>query len=158
MNSSYTARIQQSIAANEHKAVTSANSHTTAVINAQDDILHRRLKEIVPAHIAIPGWAESTIPIALAGVIAAVLPIADIADTCLNPMCSDYAAATAALSSLLAGLGAVGALEFLVQAITNPESFGSQVAGYADSVGNDAVRALGGILQLPTSELGGLVE
>ena len=127
--------IVQSISAAEHKAIQRSESYTTAAVASLNDIYHRRLHEVVPAHISIPGWAEATIPIALAGVIAQVLPLAEMADTCFNPMCADYAAATAALEGLIAGLGAVGVLSFLVNAINSPGTFGRSVGEAGDEMG-----------------------
>ena len=138
--------IAQQSAAAEHKAIQRSESYTTTAIGSLNDQYHRRLHEVVPAHIAIPGWAEATIPIALAGVIAQVLPLAELADTCFDPMCADYAAATAALAGLLEGLSAAGAISFLAEAIKNPTGTAAAVADIGQGIAETAASTLADIL------------
>ena len=155
VNGAYTHQVTQSIAAAEHKAVTSANSHTTSAIQAENDTLHRRIVTLqAQLGIHIPD-AVNTIPIALAGVMSYAAVLEAAATECYNPMCQDYHAAEAALASLMAGLGAAGALAFIARAITDPEGFGTQVAGYTESVGDTAISSLGGILGISIRQQGG---
>lgn len=148
LNGPYHAAIVARIAQAELDAEVHSREVAIELIQDQDHIFQHRAAALADARgLTIP-WAADTIPIALAGIAAAVVPIEAEMLRCVNPMCSDWNAAKGLLEGLVAGIGTVGAIEFLVGAITHPESFGKTVAGYADEVGNLAVDSFYGILGL----------
>lgn len=142
--------IDQTILREERKAIARAEAYTTAAIGALDEVYHRRLRELVPAGTAIPGYALDTIPIALAGTIAALLPLVAEAETCWNPMCADWNLAKDVLESALSGLAAAGVVAALAEMVTNPAAAAKVVAGAAGDVGGSA-EALWESLGIPLS-------
>ena len=138
--------IAQQSAAAEAKAIRRSEAYTTTAVNSLTDQYHRQLQRTYPTHLSIPGYAEATIPIALAGVIAQVATLAEQADLCTSPMCSDWNLAKDALASLGLTLGAAGAISFLVEAITNPVGTAGAVADIGLGLEETAVSTLANIL------------
>ena len=138
--------IAQQSAAAEAKAIKRSESYTTTAVNSLTDQYHRRLHETYPTHLSIPGYAEATIPIALAGVVAQVATLAEQADLCTSPMCSDWNLAKDALATLGLTLGAAGAISFLVEAITNPVGTAGAVADVGLGLEETAASTLANIL------------
>ena len=138
--------IAQQSAAAEAKAIRRSEAYTTTAVNSLNDQYHRQLQRTYPTHLSIPGYAEATIPIALAGVIAQVATLAEQADLCTSPMCSDWNLAKDALASLGLTLGAAGAISFLVEAITNPVGTAGAVADIGLGIEETAASTLANIL------------
>ena len=139
LNGPYRHALVKEINAAQGRAEEHSRAAAVSLIDSETEIFRRRVIAIEGARgISIP-WAHETIPIALAGVMAAVVPLTIEAEKCWNPMCSDWNAAKSLLEGLLAGVTTVGAIEFLADAVQHPESLGATVAGYADQIGNLAV-------------------
>ena len=138
--------IAQQSAAAEAKAIKRSEAYTTTAVNSLNDQYHRQLQRTYPTHLSIPGYAEATIPIALAGVIAQAATLAEQADLCTSPMCSDWNLAKDALASLGLTLGAAGAISFLVEAITNPVGTAGAVADIGLGIEETAASTLANIL------------
>lgn len=138
--------IAQQSAAAEAKAIKRSEAYTTTAIGSLNDQYHRQLQRTYPTHLSIPGYAEATIPIALAGVVAQVATLAEQADLCTSPMCSDWNLAKDALATLGLTLGAAGAISFLVEAITNPVGTAGAVADVGLGIEETAASTLANIL------------
>lgn len=139
LNGPYRHGIVKDINAAQGKAEAHAKAAAVSLVESQDEIFRRRVRALEGARgISIP-WATDTIPIALAGIAAAVVPLTIEAAECVTPMCSDWNLAKDALEAALAGLTTAGAITFLVDAVTNPESFGKSVADSAGVWGDRAV-------------------
>ena len=138
--------IHSSISAAVHQAEASSKDNTKGAIASQSTIFHHTLINHWPIGLPIPTYAEATIPIALAGIIAQVAALEAEATTCWNPMCSDWNLAKDALASLGLTLGAAGAISFLVEAITNPVGTAGAVADIGLGIEETAASTLANIL------------
>ena len=135
----YLHNITQQIDAAQSKAEQHAYAASVTLIHAQDEIYRRRVATIADATGLPAGILHDTIPIALASVVGLEATIAQEITRCLDPMCSDWNLAKDALEGVLGALTTAGAISFLAQAVTDPESFGQSVAGFADGIGNLAI-------------------
>lgn len=138
--------IHSSISAAVHQAEASSKDNTKGAIASQSTIFHHTLINHWPIGLPIPTYAETTIPIALAGIIAQVAALEAEATTCWNPMCSDWNLAKDVLATLGLTLGAAGAISFLVEAITNPVGTAGAVADIGLGLEETAVSTLANIL------------
>lgn len=138
--------IHSSISAAVHQAEASSKDNTKGAIASQSTTFHHTVINHWPHGLPIPAYAEATIPIALAGVVAQVATLAEQAELCTSPMCSDWNLAKDALASLGLTLGAAGAISFLVEAITNPVGTAGAVADIGLGIEETAASTLANIL------------
>lgn len=127
--------VKTDIATAEKDAVKSAENYTTAALAQWETEYHDRVRYWEGVHgIDITEGALS-IPLALAGVASTVTLLDNLADQCLNPMCTDYSALEKAFTALY-GVAEKGAiLALLYEMVTDPQGSASKAA----AAGNELV-------------------
>ena len=135
----YLTLIDQHIGRAQSQAEANAKAAAVTLVESQNEIFRRRLGVLAGEQgVSLP-WEADTIPYALAGVISVLYPLVAEAESCYNPMCSDWRAAKSLLSELEGLVGIAVGATLVTEAIEHPITTGITIGREAASIGNNAV-------------------
>jgi len=139
VDTTYNAEVEASITASRLDAEHNAAAGLRAYDASQEATLHAHIRTLETSlHITIPD-AEATIPVALAGTMAYVATLTAEAETCYNPMCSDWNAAKGLLRELEGLVTAAVGGGLLIEAVENPIAAGVAIGNQATTLGQNAI-------------------